>query len=203
MDGRGVGRVGHTLSWAHIEQTGRFIAGVREGVCDRAPGPWPGEEYPGGTTRWTAAEEEEVGCFSSVPCCETENVSTTEEFGNEKEGGGRDRGRNSQQGNRGKRKRHPKETRSCWLKKESYIEVAQWQAGEDRRRGSAGACHVLGRTWPEQVSSLVRVCDGCLKERSPVRKTLKKPYQDYPAIKTKPEKGETETYVLEKKVYRN
>ncbi|KAJ1204415.1 hypothetical protein NDU88_008193 [Pleurodeles waltl] len=83
--------------------------------------------------RWPAAEVEEAGHFSSVPCCKTGSVRTTE-FGNEKEGGGRDRRRTRSKENRGKQKQHRQETRSRWLEKESYIEVAMRHSSAEQER---------------------------------------------------------------------
>ncbi|KAJ1125178.1 hypothetical protein NDU88_003614 [Pleurodeles waltl] len=113
---------------------------------------------PEGTTQWPAAEEEEVGRFSSDPSRETESVSTKEEFGNEKEGGGRDRGRNSQQGPRRQAEAaSPRDAeplaRTGGLHR-ACDETRQCRAGENGGRGSSGVGHILERTWPEQVQGV-------------------------------------------------
>ncbi|KAJ1085352.1 hypothetical protein NDU88_005485 [Pleurodeles waltl] len=93
--------------------------------------------------------------FFSSPYRETESVRRTEEFGNAKEGGGRDRERNSQQGKwRQAEAGSPRDVEPLARKGElhrGHEETRQPRAGEGEGRGSTGAGHVLGRTWPAQV----------------------------------------------------
>ncbi|KAJ1138378.1 hypothetical protein NDU88_004765 [Pleurodeles waltl] len=78
-----------------------------------------------------------------------------EEFGNEKEGGGRDRGRNSQQGQRRQAEAaSPRDVEPLARKGELHRgcdEMQPCRTEDDRGRGSAGASHIVRRTWPEQV----------------------------------------------------
>ncbi|KAJ1161553.1 hypothetical protein NDU88_002037 [Pleurodeles waltl] len=81
-----------------------------------------------------------------------------EEFSNEKEGGGKDQGRNSQQRQRRQSEAaSPRDMEPLAQKEELHRgrdETRQYRAGEDGGRGSAGAGHILGRTWPEQVQGV-------------------------------------------------
>ncbi|KAJ1171893.1 hypothetical protein NDU88_003750 [Pleurodeles waltl] len=78
-----------------------------------------------------------------------------EAFGNEEEGEGRDRGRNSQQGPRRQVEapspRDPEPLARRGELHRACDKTRQCRAGDDGGRGSAGAGHILGKMWPEQV----------------------------------------------------
>ncbi|KAJ1130054.1 hypothetical protein NDU88_008410 [Pleurodeles waltl] len=118
-----------------------------------APGPGPEEEYPGVLRDGRQLKNRRRGIFQASHAAKQR--ASTEEFGNEKEGGGRDRGRNSQQGQQRQAEvASPGDAEVLARKEELYRErneTRQCRTEDDRGRGSAGACHVLGRTWPEQV----------------------------------------------------
>ncbi|KAJ1193816.1 hypothetical protein NDU88_003112 [Pleurodeles waltl] len=136
--------------------------GRAQNATTQTPGPGLGEKCPGGTTRLPEAEEEEVGHFSNVPCQEKEvSVRTKEEDGNAKEGVGSNWERKSQQGNqRQAEAAFPGDVETLAQKGELHLGHGDTRqprretlTGEDGGRGSAGAGHVLGRMWPEQVRS--------------------------------------------------
>ncbi|KAJ1099958.1 hypothetical protein NDU88_005050 [Pleurodeles waltl] len=138
-------------------------------VLARAPGPVQGEECPGCTTWWPAAEEEKVGRFSIGHAAKLRASGERRSLVTR----GRRRQRSGEKLAARKRRQAeaapPRDVEPLPQKGELHRgreETWQHRVGEDGGRGSAGAGHVLGRTWPEQ--------DGCLKDYSPIRKTLKK-----------------------------
>ncbi|KAJ1156427.1 hypothetical protein NDU88_009146 [Pleurodeles waltl] len=78
---------------------------------------------------------------------------------NEEEGGGRDRGRNSQQGPRRQAEaaspRDAEPLAQIGGFHRARDETQQCRAGEEGGRENAGAVHVLGRTWPKQHPCIV------------------------------------------------
>ncbi|KAJ1152379.1 hypothetical protein NDU88_005154 [Pleurodeles waltl] len=139
---------------------------IRNVVCDRAPGPGPHKKCPGGTGRWPRAEEEEAVHISRAQYREKLVIGgTKEEDGDAKEKRGHERERRSPPatGGDGERQR-PAEAAlpgdaELWDRgRELQLgrgETRQPQreelTGEEGGRENAGAGHVPGRTWPEQV----------------------------------------------------
>ncbi|KAJ1126477.1 hypothetical protein NDU88_004884 [Pleurodeles waltl] len=140
---------------------------ISQTTCDRVLGPGPREKCPKGTGRWPRAEEEEEGHISRAQRREKSvSAGTKEEDGDVKERRCHERERRSPPGTGrdGERWRQveaafPGDTELRDRGGELQLGRGETRqprreelAGEDGGRENAGACHVLGITWPEQLT---------------------------------------------------